>query len=186
MITSSVSFYVVQTAPETIGQILIELFGLFILVAPSIDNMASSTRWTLYAGVYVFLVSGILLLPLGPIVDMVLQVLGLSFRLSSLIVPASAGMIGAVSWWGIVERREDPWYLSGGIFGLATALLTILFWILLPAIVYGPGIVRTAGVVILFTGGLTVPVGIIAGLPLTYGRRQFGFSQSEGLDPIPE
>lgn len=148
--------------------------------------MAASSKWSLYAGIYSFLGSLALFLPFGFVAGTLLKVLGLSSGLSAAGIPGSAGIIGTIVWWILIERRTDYRYRSGGVFGLVTAISTVLFWTLMVGVVYGPGAVLAAWVVILFVGGMTAPVGFIAGLPLLYARRQATSPNSARSDPVPE
>jgi len=134
--------------------------------------VATSTRWSLYAGVYAFLCGVALIVPLGAVAKTVVRILTLPPALTVVLVPGSGAVLAAGIWWLLVERRGEYTYLLGGAAWLATALLTVALWTVLVAAVYGPMAVAVGGVVILVTLLVAGPVAVIAGLPMMYARRR--------------
>lgn len=142
---------------------------------PSAPSRSPSVTWSLLAGAYTFLCSSLVLGPLGAVSDTLLTVLGLPETYAAVLVPASSAAVGAVCWWALVERRAAYAYPFGALFGLVTAVVTVLGWTVAVAVVWGPRTVLLAGgVVIGFVLALTAPIGAVAGLPLLYARRRFG------------
>jgi hypothetical protein len=144
--------------------------------------VSTSSRWSAYAGVYAFLCGVALTVPLGFVAGTLVKVLGLPTALTAVLVPGSGAVAGAVAWWAVVERPEAYGYLRGGLAGLVTVLLTVLFWAHLIAVVWAPeflalpGTVLTIGVVL----AVTAPAGFVAGLPLLYLRRRLAGERPGG------
>jgi hypothetical protein len=127
------------------------------------NSMVSvSTRWSVYAGIYTFLAGAGLLMPLGVIAGTLVEILGLPTGFTAVLVPGSGTVIGAVVWWVVIEHRNNYTYLLGGTVGLLTALVTVLWWALVVAILYGLSGVLVAGVVILFVLVIVGPLAFIA------------------------
>lgn len=129
-------------------------------------------KWSLYAGIYAFVCGVVLLLPLGFVAGTLVEILSLPRAYTALFVPGSGAVIGAVVWWAAVERRDAYTYLLGGAVGLVTALCTVLFWVLLLALVWGPWAVLAGGVVVVFALVVAGPVAFVSGMPLMYARRR--------------
>ncbi|MBV0903264.1 hypothetical protein [Haloarcula salina] len=139
------------------------------------STLSTPIAWSLLAGAYAFVCSSLVLLRLGAVAGTLLTVLGLPEPYAGVLVPASAGVVGAVGWWALVERRAAQSYLLGALFGLTTAVVTVSLWTLAVAVVWGPRTVLLAGVVVIgFALAVTAPLGAVAGLPLMYARRRFG------------
>jgi len=146
------------------------------LVTPerSASSPSPSVVWSLLAGAYVFVCSSLVVLPLGAVADTLLTVLGLPESYAAVLVPGSGALVGAVGWWALVERRAAYSYLFGALFGLVTAVVTVLGWTLAVSVVWGPRTVLLAGVVVIgFVLAITAPFGAVAGLPMMYARRRF-------------
>ena len=56
---------------------------------------------------------------------------------------------------------------AGGAAGFLTALLTVLCWVMVFALVWGPSLVG-------FGVAVTLPPAVVAGVALMYARRRFG------------
>lgn len=140
----------------------------------SSPRIAPRTRWSLYAGLYAFLCGGLLLLPLGFVAHTLVKVLGLPTSFTSVLVPGTGAVVGAVVWWVVVERRDAYTYLAGGAVGVLTALFTALLWALVIAVVWGPEFLLLAGtlLVIAFVLAVSAPLAFVAGIPLMYARRR--------------
>lgn len=93
-------------------------------------------------------------------------------------------ILGAVLWWGVVERRDSYTYLTGGLVGLSTALLTVFIWSLVVAIVDGPWAILAAGIVVGFVILVAAPAGAVAGVPLMYARLRLTDGRSGGTVPL--
>lgn len=135
-------------------------------------------KWSLYAAVYAYCCGVVLLAPLGFVADALVQILGQSTTFTVVLVPGSGAIVGAIAWWGIVERRGAYTYPSGGLAGLATALGTVLLWVVALATVWAPRFVVLGGAVIAFVLAVVGPVGFVAGLPLLYARRRMDAGRS--------
>lgn len=144
---------------------------------------STSTRWSVYAGIYAFLCGALLLLPLGVVADALVEILRVPTGFAGVLVPGSGAIVGAVVWWGVVERRDAYTYLAGGLVGLLTALCTVLFWSLLVVHVFGRWAIVSAGIVVGFVLLWTTPVAVIAGLPLMYARLRLTDGRSGGTEP---
>jgi hypothetical protein len=132
----------------------------------------SATIWSLVAGVYAFLCGAVLLLLLSPVNNFLGELLGFSGAYSTFLLAGPALVFGAVVWSSAVERRSAYTYPFGALFGAATALLTMLFWLLVFALVWGVPLVRTGGVLIAFVLAVVVPAGLVSGVPMMYARQR--------------
>lgn len=144
--------------------------------ADSSASLAPSVKWSMYAGAYAFLCGALLLLPLGFVANALVMILPLPNVATAVVVPGSSALVGAAVWWVVVERREAYTYLFGGLVGLVTVLATVLFWMVVIAVVWGLWSLQIAGtgLVILFVLAVATPVGVVAGMPIMYARRRLG------------
>lgn len=131
-----------------------------------------SVKWSVYAGIYVFVCGAAMVIPLGVVATTLVKILGLPTAFTVVLVPGSAAVIGTIVWWTVTERRNAYSYANGVIFGLVTSVVTVLFWGLVVAIVWGLQAVRISAIVIGFVLVVASPVGSIAGLPLMHVRRR--------------
>jgi hypothetical protein len=132
--------------------------------------------WSLCAGGYAFGCAAALVSFLGNPVETVATALTLPADGSAVFVAAPAAAFGAVGWWVLVERRRTHSYLAGGAVGLVTALLTVAFWTVWAAAVWGPRLVPVAGLLVGAALAVSLPVGVVAGVPLMIVRRRVGAS----------
>lgn len=139
-------------------------------------------KWSAYAGVYAFLCGVVLLVLLRPVADTLVRLLALPAGYSVFLLAGPVTVIGAGVWWAVVERRGEYTYRLGGIVGMLTALFTVLLWVLLFAIVWGPVSVLAGGVLVFFVLVVSAPVAFIAGLPLMYARHRLGTGPSDGAE----
>jgi len=147
---------------------------IWLLLSPE-RVISKRTAWALLVAILTFLIAGL-------------------FRISAGI---SAGLVGGVLWWGLIERPAKPTLLRGGLFGLLTVLLSHpLMWIIGAAIgdplawvflgfpiegslltLSGLSELLTnllfATVMGLLGGFFTIPIGIVAGLVFVILRRRF-------------
>jgi len=152
---------------------------------PEAGSMFStSTRWSLLAGVYAFLCSVVLLVVLSPVSDSLVKLLGLPEGYSAVLLAAPVLVVGAVVWWAVVEWREAYTYPLGAVYGLATALATATVWVLVFAAVWGVSLVLAGGILVVFVVAVTVPAGLVVGVPLMAARRLTG-GASTGPDGVP-
>lgn len=135
----------------------------------------SSTVWSLCAAGYAFGCAAALVSVLGTPVETVATALTLPSD-STVLVAAPATPFGAVVWWALVERRRAHSYLAGGAAGLVTALLTVAFWSVWAATVWGPRLVWVTGLLVGAALAVSLPVGAVAGVPLMIARRRVGSS----------
>lgn len=150
--------------------------------------VAPSTRWSVYAGSALFLAGAVVVAPLGIIAETLFTVLGLPTGDTILLLPGSAAVLGGVVWWAVVERRAADDYPSGGAAGILTALLTVGFWTLLVAVVYGPGVVLVdeTRLVIGVVLAVTTPAGAAVLLAVMYARRRIHNDPAGGSEATVE
>lgn len=164
---------------------MIKAFRAFSVTGRESSSMGSiSIRWSVYAGLYTFLAGAGLLMPLWVIARTVGVSLGVPTGFIAILVPGSGAVIGAIVWWAVIEHRDTYTYLLGGIGGVVTALLTVLCWTLLVAIVWGPLAILAARVVILFVLVVVSPVAFVAWLLMTYARRHWGSEHLGQDEPV--
>lgn len=135
---------------------------------------SSATRWTLAAGLYTYAIGTVLAFAMDEILGLFGEVIGLTPPLSLLVFGTPALVVGAATWWVLVERPATYGYLRGGAFGLLTALITGLVWTARFVTVWGAEML-VAGPVPLLVGFVLIIVcagGLIAGLPFTFARRR--------------
>lgn len=132
---------------------------------------STPVKWSVIAGGYLLLCAAGLLLVLSQVTALVAELLGLPAG-SPLGLAAPAPIVGAVVWWAGVERRDAFTYRSGGVVGLVTGLLTVVFWLLWGVTVWGIDGILAGWPLVVAVLVPTLPVGIIAGLPLMYARRR--------------
>lgn len=137
------------------------------------SRVAPSVKWTLCVGVYALLCAAGLLLLISQVGTLVAEMLELPSD-SALWLAGPVPVIGAVVWWGVIERGSRYTYLFGGAVGLITGLLTLLFWVIIAAFVWGPKGVLAGWPLVVAVTLPTVPTAVIAGLPAMYARRRFG------------
>lgn len=147
-------------------------------------GVSPSAKWSLYAGGSAFLCGALLFLVLSPVATTLVKVLTLPTDHAAVLVPGSAAVAGAGVWWTVIERRHAYRYPDGAMAGLVTALVTVGFWLLLPALVYGPVAVLAGGIVILFVLVVTLPVAPIWGVSLVYARRRVAGEPTDGPDAV--
>lgn len=140
----------------------------------------------MYAGVYTFLCSIVLLLLLYPVSTTLVQILGLPTGLSVFLLAGPVAVLGAVVWWAVVERPKKYTYGFGIIFGLLTVLATVLFWVLVFTVVWGPSLVVTGWFLIAFVLVASTPVGLVTGLTGMYARRRLDEGLPAGNEGAPE
>jgi hypothetical protein len=136
----------------------------------------SPTVWSLSAGGYAFGCAAALVSFLGTPVETVATALTLPSDAPTVLVAVPAAAFGAVVWWALVEQRRAHSYLAGGAAGLVTALLTVVFWTVWAATVWGPRLVWVTGVLVGAALAVSLPVGFLAGVPLMVVRRRVGSS----------
>lgn len=134
-------------------------------------RLLPSVKWSLYVGIYTLLCAAVLLLVISQVATLVAELLVLPSD-SALWLAGPVPVIGAVVWWGIVERRDKYTYPRGGAVGLVTALLTVLFWIIRAAFVWGPKGVLAGWPLVFAVLVPTVLAALIAELPVMYARRR--------------
>lgn len=133
-----------------------------------------AVNWSLFAGLYVFGWATVTALALDQVLTLLASVVGLPGRYSAIVFPAPALLVGAVTWWALVERRGGYSYPLGAAFGLLTALLTGLLWTAWFVTVWGVEmlVIREVAIIAAFVIGFGVVVGGISGISLMYARRQ--------------
>lgn len=126
----------------------------------------------MYAGVYAYVCCVLLVQLLRPAADMLAPLVGIQPGYSLLFLGVPAVIIAPFVWWTLVERRGRYIYPVGMTFGLLFVLITLVFWVLVFAGVWGVAVILAGNVVLAFVTVLAVPFGIVAGLPLMYARRR--------------
>lgn len=142
----------------------------------------TSRKWSLYAGLYMFICGIVVALLLSDMLALLADVIGLSTRYWMVILASPAFGIGAVIWWMAIERRDSYTYFRGGTFGLVTALLTGLLWTAQFIRFWGFEMAEIPIIVflIVFVLGIVAIAGILTAIPLMYARRRLNSEQSGG------
>jgi hypothetical protein len=138
------------------------------------SRKSSPMKWSVYAGLYMFIVGGIVSLLLSDILSVLVDVISIP-GISSVIVFACPALIfGTGTWWAVVERRDTDLYRYGAIVGVATALLTGTVWTTVFVVVWGVEMVSVpiVGYLVVLVVGIAVLVGGLAGLLPMYARRR--------------
>jgi hypothetical protein len=132
-----------------------------------------STKWSVYAGLYMFVWATATAFFLADILGLLADVIGLPAEFAMVILASPALVIGAATWWAVVERRDAYTYRYAGTFGLVTALLTGLLWTARFVTVWGVDmlVVPIVSLLVLLVLGVAVNAGVLTGLPMMYARR---------------
>lgn len=138
------------------------------------SSISPPTKWSIYAGLYMFMCSTVTAFILYDILALLADVIGLPVPYSMVILASPAFVIGTVVWWAVVERRGSYTYLLGGTFGLLTALFTGILWTVRFVSFWGFEmlVVPVVSFLVVFVLGVAVVVGVLTGLPLMYVRRR--------------
>jgi hypothetical protein len=131
-----------------------------------------SAVWSASAGLYAFLLAVALLVFLDPVVGTLAKLVGIPGGYAPVAMAVPAAAAGAVAWWTIVERRRRYRYGLGAFFGVAVAGLTVLVWVLVFAVVWGPRLVLSGWFLVAVVFGVTSLAGSLTGMPLMYVRRR--------------
>lgn len=150
------------------------------------STFSPPVKWSMYAGVYAFLCSIVLLLLLSPVTNTLVQILGLSTGFSAFLLAGPVAVLGTVVWWAVVERRKKYAYRFGAAYGLLTVLATVLFWVLVFSVVWGLRLVLTGWFLIVFVLVVSTPVGFITGLTGMFARRRLDEGPLAGKEGTPE
>lgn len=129
-------------------------------------------KWSIYVGVYAFCYSTVLLLLLSPISNTLVGILGLPGGYSGFLLALPVVGLGTVVWWVVIERRGTYTYRLGAAFGLLTVLSTVLFWVFVFSIVWGPMLVLSGWFLVLFVIVVSVPIALVTGVSGMYARRR--------------
>lgn len=133
--------------------------------------VSPESEWSVYAGIYTFLWSTLLLALLGTPSRTLVELLDLPPNLGPVVLAAPVPVIGAALWWGIVEQRDGYTYLHGGVFGLLTASSNVVFWLLMYSAIWGVSVVIAGGILVVFVLVVVLPTGFLVGLSLLFARR---------------
>ncbi len=138
------------------------------------SSVTPSTRWAIYAGLYLFLCGLATVYLLSDILGLLADVINLPTRYTLVILASPILGIGTGVWWLIVERRDSYSYLYGGLVGLLTALLTGLLWTARFIAIWGMEMITLpmVALIVLYVLGFVVIAGTLTGLPLMYARRK--------------
>jgi hypothetical protein len=133
-----------------------------------------SARWSMYAGLYMFVCAAATAVLLSDIVALLGNVIGFPAPFSMVVLAVPAFFTGAAVWWLLVERTGSYSYPLGGACGLLTALLTGLVWTGQFVRVWGVEMlgVPAVSVLVAFVFGVVVVAGALSALPLMYARRR--------------
>jgi len=136
--------------------------------------VSSSVTWSIYAGLYTFLCALVVTLALADILGLFADVVGIEGAAQLAVLASPTLLVGAATWWALVERRGGYAYRYGAVFGLVTALLNGLLWMAWFLAVWGFEMlsVRPVAILAAFVLGLTTAAGAVAGLPMMYVRRR--------------
>lgn len=135
-------------------------------------DRSSRRRWSLVAGGWAFLLSvGLLSVFLGPVARVIGELLGRSAGVSGVFVAVPVGVVGAAVWFSFVEERASYTYRAGAVYGLVTAVGSVLVWLILLVIVFGP-VALLGWTVALFVLAVSLPLALAAGLTTMAARRR--------------
>lgn len=134
----------------------------------------ASIRWSLAAGVYLFLWALAVVMLLDDVLFLLAEVIGLPMEFWSVILAGPALFNGAFVWLFAVELRDSYSYVLGAAAGLLTAVLTSLLWTLRFVTVWGTEMltVHEVGLLVAVVGSLASVAGVLAGVPLMGIRRR--------------
>lgn len=135
--------------------------------------VSPATKWSVAVGAYTLLCAVVVLVGIRSVASLVADVLALPSA-SVLWLAAPVPVVGALAWWAAVERPGRYTYGRGVVAGLATALGTVLVWMLWGAVVWGPELVLLGWPLVVAVVVPAVPAGLLAGVPATYARRRLG------------
>lgn len=135
------------------------------------SKLSPSIKWSIYAGIYGFLSSLLILSILGSIASTLIKILGLQTDYSIFLMSLPVLFISPIIWWLVVERWDKYTYLFGGFTGVLTAFFTVFFWVSIFIVVWSPLLVLTGWFLILFILIISIPTAFILGLTLMYARR---------------
>lgn len=141
---------------------------------PPTRSVSPSIKWSVYAGLYTFLCGSATAFILSDMLGLLADVIGLPARYAMILLASPTLVIGAGTWWAVVERRASFTYLGGGTFGLVTALLTGLLWTGWFVRVWGFEMlaIPIVSFLVLLVLGMVGVAGLLAGLPFMYARRR--------------
>ena len=143
-------------------------------VLQQVSMGSRSTRWSLYAGFYMYACGTMIAFVLSDILLLLTEIIGLDPAYSLFLLAGPAFVVGGVAWWALIERHQSYTYLRGGVFGSLSALVTGLLWTLQFVSVWGLKML-TADTVPLVVGvvlGVVTVGGILTGLPFMFARRR--------------
>lgn len=132
-------------------------------------SMNKPLKRSLYAGSYLFLCAVVLVVATSQVTGLVAEVLVVPAG-STVWLAIPVPVIGAVVWWALVRRQGTTSYVVGSIVGLGTAVLTLLVWILVGVLVWGPEGVLAGWPLIIAVLVPTIPIALVAGLSVMYAR----------------
>jgi hypothetical protein len=146
--------------------------------------VSDSLRWSVSAGLAAFFLGALLLAVLGSLAEVLAKLLNVPTAFSMPLLAGPAAVVGTVVWWASVERTTAYSYARGAAFGVLTALGTIVVWLGVYSVVWGPQLVALGWILVAFVGVVTVPVGLVVGLAVMYARRELTDGLPTG-DPAP-
>jgi lipopolysaccharide export LptBFGC system permease protein LptF len=137
-------------------------------------SMDSSRKWSLSAGLYMFICGTVVALLLSDMLSLLADVIGLPPEYWMLILASPAFAIGAGVWWAMIERHGAYTYLRGSTFGFVTALLTGGLWTGQFIRVWGFEMaeIPIIAFIIAFVLGVVAIAGVLTAIPLMYARRR--------------
>lgn len=139
-----------------------------------VSAVGSSGKWSLCAGVYMFVCGVATTLLLSDVLVLLADAIGLTTRYWMIVLASPAFAIGAVVWWTTIERRGSYTYPLGGAFGVITTLLAGLLWTAQFIRFWGFEMIGVPMIAFLtvFVLGSVATVGVLTALPLMYARRR--------------
>lgn len=141
---------------------------------PIPSSLSSARKWSIYAGLYTFALGSVVAFLLSDLLTLFAEVVGLPPTTGLFVIASPTLLFGPVVWWMLVERPGSTSYLRGMAFGLLTALLTGIVWILRFVSVWGVEMLAAGSVqrIVGFVLAVVVGAGAITGLPIQYARRR--------------
>lgn len=145
-------------------------------------GMPDATRWSIYAGGYMFAWGVMIAMLLSDILTLLADVIGIPAQYWVIVFSSPIVFVGAGTWWFLIERPRHYTYRWGGLFGLLTAMLTALLWTGRFVSVWGVEMLAVrmvyllAGVVFAIAG----IAGLLLGVVFMYPRRRAAPTVSTG------
>jgi len=146
--------------------------------------VSASLKWSVFAGVYAFVLGfGLFRIPLRVVSDVIIKLLPvIPNALPAVTFALPLSILGAIFWWAVIERRDAYSYVWSLAFGLLTTLSTLAFWTLVYAAFWGPELVAASAIIVGVVLVVAAPTAILGGPSLMFLRRLIGAKTATDAD----